>query len=111
MATAERPLPRVTVHAEAGDAFKPVLLAEFYGDKAVYLAEKLIGQLLKDLPWDHPDRERYSISVSDDRCRVCGEMFSSEARFDTDEGWVCPACGGDPIPGAETIHYTEKETQ
>lgn len=102
----QRPLPRVTVHVDAGDAYKPILLAEFFGEDAVGLAEKLIDQLLKGAPGDHPDRERYSISVSDDRCNVCGELFSSEARFETDEGWVCPVCGGDPVPKGEPMTDT-----
>lgn len=101
---AQRPLPKVTIHelprvTVAGDTYTPILRAEFYGDNAVALAEKHIDQLLGGVPWDDPSAPDYNISVSDDRCGVCGEMFSSEARFETDEGWVCPVCGGDPRPG------------
>jgi hypothetical protein len=86
-----RPLPRVAVHdvTDVG----AVLIAEFYGHSALSRAEALVDELVNSPGGGGKD---YSMDVSDDRCGDCGRMFSSEARVETDDGWVCPVCGGDP---------------
>lgn len=71
-------LPRVTVHKN------DQLLGEFWGPDAVTRAHLLMEP-----------GEEYDMSVSDDRCSDCGEVFWHEARIPAEPyGWACPYCEG-----------------
>lgn len=89
-------LPRVTVHK--GNK----LIGEFWGP----LAERQATDLIPENPALDDRNEVYSVSISDDRCSDCGDVFSAEARaYDADKKhWTCPSCGNGGVPATHDDH-------
>lgn len=86
-------LPYVSIHRSDTNVF----VAEFSGEGAEDAASGLIGRLIEA----HPGVE-YDLSVSDEQCGACKEVFWHEAPVHSNNGWHCPHCFAIvPIPDQE----------
>jgi len=99
MKTSDLNLPRITIDDTETDKE----IASFYGPNAARWVEEFQEKL--------PGIEtgRYGLSVSDDGCTTCGQLFWHEARVLVDnhpDVWACPYCGAtEAVDIKERLEY------